>query len=49
MNAWPSISALASNVASGKIKATDLVAKSLAAIEDKSEYNAIIAVVGERA
>lgn len=49
MSDWKSISALASDVQAGKIKATDLVAQALQAIEDKSEYNAVIATVEQRA
>lgn len=49
MSQWPSINTLASDVQAGKIKATDLVAQALQAIEHKSEYNAVIATVEKRA
>lgn len=49
MSVWKNISGLAHDVQSGKIKATDLVARALAAIEDKSEFNAVIATVEKRA
>ena len=49
MSDWPSISTLASDVQAGTIKATDLVAKSLATIKDKGEFKAIIATIDERA
>ncbi len=46
---WASISSLASDVGSGKIKATDLVAQALAAIQEKEEFKAVIATVEKRA
>lgn len=49
MSQWKSISALAQSVQSGKIKARDLVDQALATIEDKSEFNAVIATISERA
>lgn len=49
MNDWPLISDIAASVKSGEIKATDLVKKSLKAIEDNKEYRAIISTLKERA
>lgn len=49
MSSWKSIKTIASDVQAGKIKATDLVAQSLAAIEDKREYNAVISTTEKRA
>lgn len=49
MSQWPSIAEIASKVQSGKLKATDLVEQSLKTIEDKKEYDAIIATIPERA
>ncbi len=46
---WPSIKSIASDVQAGRISATDLVARALQAIEDKSTYNAVIATVEQRA
>lgn len=46
---WPAIETLAEQVRSGKITATELVKKSLAAIEAASEFNAIIATIKDRA
>lgn len=46
---WPSIKSIATDVQAGKIKATDLVAQSLRAIQDKSTYNAVIATTEKRA
>ncbi len=46
---WPSIKSIASDVQAGTIKATDLVARALQAIEDKSEYNTVIATTEKRA
>lgn len=49
MGAWPAIADIAKSVQSGETKAVDLVEQSLKLIEDKQEYNAIIATVAERA
>ncbi|MBI5906566.1 Asp-tRNA(Asn)/Glu-tRNA(Gln) amidotransferase subunit GatA [Candidatus Saccharibacteria bacterium] len=46
---WPALSVIASRVQSGQLKAVDLVAKSLQAITDKREYQAIISTVTDRA
>lgn len=46
---WPAISDIAAGVQSGTLKATDLVEKALKAIEDKKEFNAVIATVADRA
>lgn len=46
---WPAIAELAAQVQAGKLKAVDLVEKSLKAIKEHQEYSAIIATVAERA
>jgi aspartyl-tRNA(Asn)/glutamyl-tRNA(Gln) amidotransferase subunit A len=46
---WDSISHITESVSSGKTKAVDLVKRSLSAIEEHKEYNAIISVIQERA
>jgi len=49
MDDWPAIADIATRVQNGELKALDLVKKSLAAIEDKKEYDAIISTLEERA
>jgi aspartyl-tRNA(Asn)/glutamyl-tRNA(Gln) amidotransferase subunit A len=49
MDDWPAIADIAVRVQRGELKATDLVKKSLAAIEEKKEYYAIISTLEERA
>lgn len=49
MSQWPSIAELAEQVRSGKVKAADLVERSLKTIADKKEYGAIIATTADRA
>jgi aspartyl-tRNA(Asn)/glutamyl-tRNA(Gln) amidotransferase subunit A len=46
---WPSITSIADDVQSGRVKAVDLVARSLSQIEEKTEYNSIIATAMDRA
>lgn len=46
---WPSISEIVASVAGGQTKALSLVDKSLNLIDQKSEYNAVISIVTERA
>lgn len=46
---WPSIVDIAIKVRAGELKAVDLVERALAAIEEKKEYDAIIATTAERA
>ncbi|HSW98563.1 MAG TPA: Asp-tRNA(Asn)/Glu-tRNA(Gln) amidotransferase subunit GatA [Candidatus Saccharimonadales bacterium] len=46
---WLPIADLAAKVRAGELKAADLVEQSLHTIEDKKEFNAIIAVTAERA
>lgn len=46
---WLPIADIAAKVQSGELSAVDMVEKSLAAIEEKKEYNAIIATTAERA
>jgi aspartyl-tRNA(Asn)/glutamyl-tRNA(Gln) amidotransferase subunit A len=46
---WLPIAEIAAKVQAGELKAVDLVEQSLAAIEEKKEYNAIIATTAERA
>lgn len=46
---WLPISAIAAKVQSGELKAVDLVEQALAAIEDKQDFQAIIATTAERA
>lgn len=49
MPAWPSIVEIAQKVNSGQLKARDLVAQSLATIDQKSEFNAVIAKIEQPA
>jgi aspartyl-tRNA(Asn)/glutamyl-tRNA(Gln) amidotransferase subunit A len=49
MNDWPAISEIAAKVQSGELKAVDLVNNSLAQIEAKKEFDAIIATTKDRA
>jgi aspartyl-tRNA(Asn)/glutamyl-tRNA(Gln) amidotransferase subunit A len=49
MSAWDPISIIAAKVQTGDVKAADLVEQALKTIEDKSEYQAIIASLAERA
>jgi aspartyl-tRNA(Asn)/glutamyl-tRNA(Gln) amidotransferase subunit A len=46
---WLPIADIAAKVQSGELSAVDMVEKSLATIEEKKEYNAIIATTAERA
>jgi len=46
---WLPIAELVKDVQDGKVKASDLVEKSLAAIKANSDYNAIIAITEDRA
>lgn len=48
MSRWLPVAKLAAQVQSGKLKAIDLVERALKTIEDKKEYDAIIAVIAER-
>lgn len=49
MSAWKSISQLAADVQSGKTKAITLVSQALNTIEEKTEYDAVIATLESRA
>jgi aspartyl-tRNA(Asn)/glutamyl-tRNA(Gln) amidotransferase subunit A len=49
MMSWLPIAEIAAKVQSGELSALDMVEKSLATIEEKKEYNAIIATTAERA
>lgn len=49
MSQWLAVSEIAKNVQAGELKAADLVEQALKTIEDKKEYEAIIATVDERA
>jgi len=49
MSQWLPIIDLAAKVQTGELKATDLVEQSLKTIADKKEYDAIIAIIDERA
>ena len=49
MSVWDSVAKIADEVNAGRVKAVDNVEKSLKLIEEKSEYNAIIAMTAERA
>ena len=46
---WLPIAEIAAKVQAGELKAVDLVEQALSAIEEKQEYNAIIATTAERA
>jgi aspartyl-tRNA(Asn)/glutamyl-tRNA(Gln) amidotransferase subunit A len=46
---WDSIAVIAVDVQAGKTKAVDLVERALKTIDEKSEYNAVIASVHDRA
>lgn len=48
-DSWLPIADIATKVQTGELKAADLVEKSLKAIEDNKEYQAIIATVADRA
>ncbi len=49
MSQWPSIADIAQQVQGGKLSAAELVKKAHKVIEAKSEYDAIIAVIHDRA
>lgn len=49
MSQWLPISEIAEQVRAGQLKAADLVEKALKTIEDKQEYQAIVATTAERA
>lgn len=46
---WLPIAEIAAKVQAGELKAVDLVEQALAAIEEKKDYNAVIATTAERA
>lgn len=46
---WPSVSQIAVSVQAGQLSAVDLVNKAHQIIKEKKEYNAVIAVIEERA
>jgi aspartyl-tRNA(Asn)/glutamyl-tRNA(Gln) amidotransferase subunit A len=46
---WEPIAKLATDVQSGKVKASDLVEQALKAIDDKKDFNAVLATIHERA
>ncbi|HEY1064329.1 MAG TPA: Asp-tRNA(Asn)/Glu-tRNA(Gln) amidotransferase subunit GatA [Candidatus Saccharimonadales bacterium] len=46
---WQPLADIAEGVRTGSLKASDLIERSLATIEEKAEYEAIIAVTAERA
>jgi aspartyl-tRNA(Asn)/glutamyl-tRNA(Gln) amidotransferase subunit A len=48
-SSWPKITEIADEVRAGKLKAVDLVKKSLDKIEDTKDYNLIISTINERA
>ncbi len=49
MSQWPAIAVIAKEVQSGKLKATDLVDKAHKTIDQKKEFNAVLATIKERA
>ncbi len=49
MSQWPLLADMAAQLQSGQLKATDLVEQALKTIEDKQEFQAIIATTAERA
>jgi aspartyl-tRNA(Asn)/glutamyl-tRNA(Gln) amidotransferase subunit A len=49
MNSWKPVAEIASAVQAGELKAIDLVEQSLKFIEQKADFNAIIATIPERA
>jgi aspartyl-tRNA(Asn)/glutamyl-tRNA(Gln) amidotransferase subunit A len=49
MSQWKRIAQIAKDVRSGKVKASELVEQALGNIEEKKEFDAIIAVTAERA
>jgi aspartyl-tRNA(Asn)/glutamyl-tRNA(Gln) amidotransferase subunit A len=49
MSQWPALADIAAQVQDGKLKAADLVEKSLKTIADNKEYDAIIVTVEKRA
>jgi aspartyl-tRNA(Asn)/glutamyl-tRNA(Gln) amidotransferase subunit A len=46
---WPAIADIAAKVQAGELKAVDLVEQALKTIEEKAEFNAVIATVADRA
>src|SRR5262245_32622956 len=49
MSQWLPIKEIAENVQAGKLKAVELVEQALRTVQDKQEYDAIIATTAERA
>lgn len=49
MSSWDSVAKLAADVQAGRVKAAELVERALKTIEEKKEFNAIIATIRERA
>ncbi|HTE58041.1 MAG TPA: Asp-tRNA(Asn)/Glu-tRNA(Gln) amidotransferase subunit GatA [Verrucomicrobiae bacterium] len=49
MSQWDPIATLAGKVRSGETKATDLVERALKTIEEKKDFNAVLATVADRA
>lgn len=49
MSQWPPIAQLAKDVQTGKISSRELVARALKTIEDKKDYDAVIATTEDRA
>jgi aspartyl-tRNA(Asn)/glutamyl-tRNA(Gln) amidotransferase subunit A len=49
MSTWPAIADIAAKVSGGELKAADLVEQALGIIEEKSEFQAIIATTADRA
>lgn len=49
MRVWPAINDIAKEVRDGKLKASDLVNKSLSAIEEMAEYDAVISTLDDSA
>ncbi len=49
MSSWPAIADIASDVQAGKLKAVDLVNKSLKSIKDNQAYTALISTLQDRA
>jgi aspartyl-tRNA(Asn)/glutamyl-tRNA(Gln) amidotransferase subunit A len=49
MSQWEPIAVLAGNVQTGKVKATELVEQALRTIDEKKDFNAVLATVEDRA
>ncbi len=49
MSQWPSVADIAAKVQKGELKAVDLVERALKTIDEKAEFNAVVAKIEDRA